>query len=450
MKRLIALITTVAMVVCMMPALAFATDSDVDNSPAETTLNAKSTAEESVFSKMEVEPASGCEAMSEDGASAMSTDDEVLQSQIDSANAGATIYISKDMYLYDTVSIGKNLTLDLQGHTVYGYCQDAFCIADATVTVKNGSVSNGYSTYVGANELATCFLIGGAANATLSSLKIYSSSGVNNFAAVAAGVSATLNVKSCNITMCASTMEAGGVVCVGNAKAYITSTTISGKADSTTACLACENSRINIYSGNFWANCSGEDTFSAAISVEDNGYVYVDGGYYACTYGSVYLADKNSKMCINRGEFRSSASNYSAFSNGYYNTYTTNVSLASGTTVAQNYISKWTKYGCRYVAFSKKPVATKIKKLKKGSKKLTAYWYSKGSAVSGYIVQAARNKSFTKGVKTVYVAGGSKKSKTVTKLSKKKTYYVRVCTYTKVYGERFLSNWSGVKKIKTR
>ncbi|MDY5607133.1 MAG: hypothetical protein SPF55_04590 [Lentihominibacter sp.] len=449
MKRLIALITTVAMVVCMMPALAFATDSDVDNSPAETTLNAKSAAEESVFSKMEVEPASGCEAMSEDGASAMSTDDEVLQSQIDSANAGATIYISKDMYLYDTVYIGKNLTLDLQGHTVYAYCEDAFYIYGGAVTVRNGGVANGYSTYLGADSIVTCFLVSDA-NVTLSSLKIWSSSGVNSFGAVGASGSAVLNVKSCSITMCASTMEAAGIVCVGNVKANITSTSINGKADSTTACLACENSRINIYSGNFWANCSGEDTFSAAISVEDNGYVYVDGGYYACTYGSVYLADKNSKMCINRGEFRSSASNYSAFSNGYYNTYTTNVSLASGTTVAQNYISKWTKYGCRYVAFSKKPVATKIKKLKKGSKKLTAYWYSKGSAVSGYIVQAARNKSFTKGVKTVYVAGGSKKSKTITKLSKKKYYYVRVCTYTKAYGERFLSSWSGVKKIKTR
>lgn len=449
MKRLIALITTVAMVVCMMPALAFATDSDVDNSPAETTLNAKSAAEESVFSKMEVEPASGCEAMSEDGASAMSTDDEVLQSQIDSANAGATIYISKDMYLYDTVYIGKNLTLDLQGHTLYGYCQDAFYIYGGSVTVRNGGVANCCSTYLGADYIVTCFLVSDA-NVTLSSLKIWSSSGVNNFGAVGASGSAVLNVKSCSITMCASTMEAAGIVCVGNVKANITSTSINGKADSTTACLACENSRINIYNGNFWANCSGEDNFAAAISVEDNGYVYVDGGYYACTYGSVYLADKNSKMCINRGEFRSSASNYSAFSNGYYNTYTTNVSLASGTTVAKNYISKWTKYGCRYVAFSKKPVATKIKKLKKGSKKLTAYWYSKGSAVSGYIVQAARNKSFTKGVKTVYVAGGSKKSKTVTKLSKKKTYYVRVCTYTKVYGERFLSNWSGVKKIKTR
>lgn len=449
MKRLIALITTVAMVVCMMPALAFATDSDVDNSPAETTLNAKSAAEESVFSKMEVAPASGCEAMSEDGASAMSTDDEVLQSQIDSANAGATIYISKDMYLYDTVYIGKNLTLDLQGHTLYGYCQDAFYIYGGSVTVRNGGVANCYSTYLGADYIVTCFLVSDA-NVTLSSLKIWSSSGVNNFGAVGASGSAVLNVKSCSITMCASTMEAAGIVCVGNVKANITSTSINGKADSTTACLACENSRINIYNGNFWANCSGEDNFAAAISVEDSGYIYVDGGYYACTYGSVYLADKNSKICINRGEFRSSASNYSVFSNGYYNTYTTNVSLASGTTVAQNYIGKWTKYGCRYVAFSKKPAATKIKKLKKGSKKLTAYWYSKGSAVSGYIVQAARNKSFTKGVKTVYVAGGSKKSKTITKLSKKKYYYVRVCTYTKAYGERFLSSWSGVKKIKTR
>ena len=84
---------------------------------------------------------------------------------------------------------------------------------------------------------------------------------------------------------------------------------------------------------------------------------------------------------------------------------------------------------------------------------LTAKWKKLSkknqNKVQGIEVQCARDKSFTKSVKTVK-AGKGKVSKKIKKLAKKKTYYVRVRSYTYADGVKHVSKWSKVKKIKTR
>lgn len=86
-----------------------------------------------------------------------------------------------------------------------------------------------------------------------------------------------------------------------------------------------------------------------------------------------------------------------------------------------------------------------LKALKKGFK---VKW-KKQSSVSGYQIQYARNKKFTKSVKNVYVGAG-KKTYSVRKLSAKKRYYVRIRTYKVSSGRVYYSSWSSKKSVKTK
>ena len=72
------------------------------------------------------------------------------------------------------------------------------------------------------------------------------------------------------------------------------------------------------------------------------------------------------------------------------------------------------------------------------------------SRITGYQIQLATNKKFTKNKKTVNVKGYKKVSKKVTKLKGGKTYYVKIRTYKTIKGKKYYSKWSKVKTIKTK
>ena len=78
-------------------------------------------------------------------------------------------------------------------------------------------------------------------------------------------------------------------------------------------------------------------------------------------------------------------------------------------------------------------------------KKLKAYW-KKNTKVTGYQVQYSTSSKF-KSAKTVTVKGYKSTSKTITKLTKNKKYYVRVRTYKTVGKVNYYSGWSNVKSI---
>lgn len=100
--------------------------------------------------------------------------------------------------------------------------------------------------------------------------------------------------------------------------------------------------------------------------------------------------------------------------------------------------------------FKINPKGTSLTKVKKGKKSFTAYWKKTSKTyTTGYQVQYSKSKKFTK-AKTKTVTSYKKKSKKVTKLSKKKTYYVRVRTYKTVKGKKYYSAWSKYKKVKTK
>jgi hypothetical protein len=101
------------------------------------------------------------------------------------------------------------------------------------------------------------------------------------------------------------------------------------------------------------------------------------------------------------------------------------------------------------------PKATTIKKLWTGKKAITVKWKKQkakvsGSHITGYQIQIATNKKFTRNRKTVTVKGYQKASKKINKLKRRKTYYVRVRTYMKADGIKYFSSWSKARYIRTR
>ncbi|MCD8015491.1 MAG: fibronectin type III domain-containing protein [Lachnospiraceae bacterium] len=87
----------------------------------------------------------------------------------------------------------------------------------------------------------------------------------------------------------------------------------------------------------------------------------------------------------------------------------------------------------------------------KSPKKMVIKW-KKDSKVSGYQIQYSTNKKFKSGsaTNTVKVSGSSKTNKTLTRLKKGKTYYLRIRTYKTVSGNTYYSPWSSVTTVKIK
>lgn len=102
------------------------------------------------------------------------------------------------------------------------------------------------------------------------------------------------------------------------------------------------------------------------------------------------------------------------------------------------------------------PKGTSLKKVKRSSgKAITVKWKKQSakmskSRITGYQIQVATNRKFTKNKKTLTVKGYGKTSKRITKLKAKKKYYVRIRTYKIIGKEKYYSPWSTVKSVKTR
>ena len=90
-----------------------------------------------------------------------------------------------------------------------------------------------------------------------------------------------------------------------------------------------------------------------------------------------------------------------------------------------------------------------IKSVKAKKKALKITW-KKQKGISGYKIEIATNKKFTKNKKVFTVKKASITGKTIKKLKAKKKYYIRVRAYKKVPDGRLFGNWSKVKAKKTK
>ena len=105
--------------------------------------------------------------------------------------------------------------------------------------------------------------------------------------------------------------------------------------------------------------------------------------------------------------------------------------------------------GTKTLTFKINPAKTTVKSLTAGKKSLKVAITKKSTQVTGYQIQYSTGKSF-KSYKTKWLTSYKKTSTTLTGLSAKKTYYVRVRTYKKVGDVTYYSGWSTIKYKKTK
>ncbi len=104
------------------------------------------------------------------------------------------------------------------------------------------------------------------------------------------------------------------------------------------------------------------------------------------------------------------------------------------------------KASTKKITVTVKPKKATLTGLKSGkAKSLTVAW-KKDTRATGYKIQYSTNKGFTE-AKTVTVSKNATTSKTISKLKGGKTYYVRVCAYTKSGTTNLSGSWSAAKKV---
>ncbi len=134
------------------------------------------------------------------------------------------------------------------------------------------------------------------------------------------------------------------------------------------------------------------------------------------------------------------------------------VNASGKVTIKAKYIGKATitlrsaatasyKAAATKVVVTVNPTPTKISSVSnvKG-KKLLVKW-KRNPIVSGYQIQYSTNSAFKKGNKTVTVKKNTSVKRTISKLTKGKTYYVRIRTYKTVSKANYYSTWSTKKKV---
>ena len=135
-----------------------------------------------------------------------------------------------------------------------------------------------------------------------------------------------------------------------------------------------------------------------------------------------------------------------SYNRDYTLTYTANIDVGVATVTISG-IGNF--YSATSATFIINPKTAKLKSAKAIKKGFKAKW-SKQASVSGYQLQYARNKKFTKSKKTKTVADPNTNTLTVKKLKKGKAYYVRVRSFTIIRGVKYYGKWSNVKKVKAK
>ena len=110
--------------------------------------------------------------------------------------------------------------------------------------------------------------------------------------------------------------------------------------------------------------------------------------------------------------------------------------------------------GSKSMTYNINPKGTSVSKVTAAKKGFKVTWKKQATQTTGYEVQYSTSSNFKKGNKTVNIAKNKTTSKSVSKLSAKKKYYVRVRTYktVKIGGKsvKLYSGWSKAKSVTTK
>ncbi len=109
--------------------------------------------------------------------------------------------------------------------------------------------------------------------------------------------------------------------------------------------------------------------------------------------------------------------------------------------------------GSKSMTYNINPKGTSVSKVKAAKKGFKVTWKKQATQTTGYQVQYSTSSKF-KSAKTVTISKNKTTSKSVSKLSAKKKYYVRVRTYktVKIGGKsvKLYSGWSKAKSVTTK
>ena len=108
-------------------------------------------------------------------------------------------------------------------------------------------------------------------------------------------------------------------------------------------------------------------------------------------------------------------------------------------------------FGALKKNFTIKPNGTKCISLTGKSKSISIKWAKQKTQTTGYQIQYSTNSKFSKKSRVIKTVKKNVITKlTVKRLKASKTYYVRIRTYKTVNGKMYYSDWSKVKKVKTK
>lgn len=102
------------------------------------------------------------------------------------------------------------------------------------------------------------------------------------------------------------------------------------------------------------------------------------------------------------------------------------------------------------IGFAIVPKGTKITRLVAKKKGLSVYWKKNKKQITGYVIKYSTNKKMKKRVKTKVIKNPKTGLITINKLLSKRRYYVKIATYKLIKGKKYYSNYSKVKKVKTK
>lgn len=105
--------------------------------------------------------------------------------------------------------------------------------------------------------------------------------------------------------------------------------------------------------------------------------------------------------------------------------------------------------GTKSATFKINPKKTSISKIQATSKGFKVTWKKQATQTTGYQVRYSTSSKFTSAT-TVKLSKNTTTSKSVTKLSANKKYYVQIRTYKTVGGKTFYSGWSSSVIVTTK
>ncbi len=140
-------------------------------------------------------------------------------------------------------------------------------------------------------------------------------------------------------------------------------------------------------------------------------------------------------------------SNGSKIASGNYTlSYKDNTKVGKAT-VTVKFKGKYS--GSKSLTFKINPKGTTISKLTPKKAKIALTWKSQTTQTTGYQIQYSKKSDFS-GAKTVSITSSLTTAKTISSLTVKTKYYVRIRTYKKVSSVNYYSDWSKSFTVTTK